>query len=119
EVQEMLLGFVRIVPDALGTRRVAAYSRAQHFCAHDALNRMKARTSRSPLVLAVPRKSRAQCFSEQPSMRITEPSQHGPRGRESKRFDKFFSEQSQRGRIEQKHALARESDDPAPLGEVQ
>ena len=42
-----------------------------------------------------------------------------PRGGESECVDELFSEKAQRDRVEQEHALARERDDPALLGEVQ
>jgi len=52
-------------------------------------------------------------------MGITESGQDGPCGRESECVDELFSEKTQRDRVEQEHALARERDDPALLGEVQ
>ncbi len=80
---------------------------------------MKARAGGAPLVFAVPGKSRAQRFRDAPSVGISEPGQDGPRGRESECVDELFSEKTQRDRVEQEHALARERDDPALLGEVQ
>jgi hypothetical protein len=118
-MQQMLFRFVRIVPDTLGAGRGAAHRRASHFCAHDALNRMKARACGAPLVFALPGKPRAQRFRDAPSVGISEPGQDGPRGRESECVDELFSEKTQRDRVEQEHALAGERDDPALLGEVQ
>src|SRR5207302_1737248 len=82
-------------------------------------NRMKARAGGTPLVFAVPGKSRAQRFRDAPSVGIAEPGQDGPRGRESECVDELLSEKTQRDRVEQEHPLARERDDPAFLGEVQ
>src|SRR5258706_10967052 len=80
---------------------------------------MKACAGGAPLVFAVPGKSRAQRFRDAPSVGISEPGQDGPRGRESECVDELFSEKTQRDRVEQEHAFARERDDPAFLSEVQ
>ena len=109
----MLLGLVRVVPDAFGDGRGAAARGARHLCAHEALNRVKPRAGHSPFVFAVPRKSLAQHFGDAPSVRIPEPREHGPRRRHAERVNELPPQQPQRDGIQQEHALAGEGDDAA------
>src|ERR1700682_2048944 len=114
-MQQMLLRLVRIVPDALrawggGTERGTC-----HLGAHETLYRMQARSRGAPVVLAVPREPLAKRFGDAPSVRVTEPGEHGPRRCRAERLDELPPEEPQRDRIEQEHAFAREGDE-ATLG---
>ena len=74
----MLLGLVRVVPDALGAWRGGAERGAGHLRADETLNRVKPRAGDSPFVFAVPRESLAQRFGDAPPVRIPESREHEP-----------------------------------------
>src|SRR5207302_291004 len=59
EVQEVLLGLVRVVPQPLGERLGVARQARQRLDAHQALERVQAPAGDLPLALRVPRELRA------------------------------------------------------------
>src|ERR1700674_505755 len=74
------------------------------------LYRMQARSRGAPVVLAVPREPLAKRFGDAPSVRVTEPGEHGPRRCRAERLDELLPEEPERDGIEQEHAFASESD---------
>ena len=114
----MLLGLVRVVPDALGARGRGTERGACHLRAHEALNGVKTRAGGPPFILAVPRESLPQHVGDAPSVRIPESREHRPRRRHPERLNQLFSQQPERDGVQEKHALAGERDDSAFRQEV-
>ena len=117
-MQEMLLGLVRVVPDAFGAWGRGAERGACHLRAHEALNGVKARAGGPPFILAVPRESFPQHLGHAPSVRVPESREHRPRRRHPERLNQLFSQQPERDGVQEKHALAGERDDSALWQEV-
>ena len=109
----MLLGLIRVMPDAFGARRRGAERSARHFRANEALDRVQPRAGLSPFVFAVPGKSVPQHLGDPPAVRIPEPREHGARRRRAERFNELPPQQAQGDGVQEKHALAREGDDSA------
>src|SRR5262245_25738526 len=76
EVQQMLLGLVRIVPDAFGRGGGRRERSTCHLGAYETLDRMQTRARGAPFVLAVPRESFPKHLRHAPSVRIAKPCEH-------------------------------------------
>src|SRR5260221_6603198 len=118
-MQQMLLRLVRIVPDAFGAWGGGTERGTCHLGAHETLYRMQARSRGAPVVLAVPREPLAKRFGDAPSVRVTEPGEHGPRRCLAERFDELLPEEPDRNCIQQEHAFAIEGDASAFGNELQ
>src|SRR5262245_3171734 len=119
EVQQMLLGLVRIVPEAFAAGGGRSERGTCYLDAYETLDRMQTRARGAPFVLAVPRESLPKRLSHAPSVRIAKPGEHGPRPCRTERLDQLPPEEPQRDGIEQERAFAGEGDESALGNEVQ
>src|ERR1700683_1537907 len=118
-MQQVLLGLVRVVPDAFRTWRGTIERGLCHLRAHEPLNRVQARAGLSPLLFAIPGEYLAQHFGHAPAVSVAEPGEHRARHRGAERLNQFPSQQTQRDCVQEQYALAGERDDAALGGKVQ
>src|SRR6478609_1590961 len=113
ELQEVLLRFIRLVPQRLGERRRFAGRALHRLEPHHALQRVQPPAGDLPFAIAVPRELRAHRLRRAPAVRVAEAREHAARDGNADRLDELAPEQAERDRIHQDHALAGEADDAA------
>src|SRR5258707_3915103 len=93
-MQQVLLGLVRIVPDAFRTWGGTVERGPCHLRAHEPLNRVQARAGLSPLLFAIPGESVAQHFGDAPAVAVAEPGEHPARHRGADRLNQFPTQEA-------------------------
>ena len=118
EVEQVLLGLVRVVPHRLRERRarVAADDRFGH---DQALELVDPAARDPPLVLVVPRKRRLHRLRRSPAVGVAELCEDAARAGHAERLDHRVAQEAKREGIHDQRALSREPHDAAGGFEVE
>ena len=112
ELQQVLLGLVRLVPQGLGerlVRRRAARRTLDRLDAHQPLQRVQPAAGDLPLALVLPGELRAHRLRRAPAVRVAEAREHPARDGDPDRLDELAPQDAERDRVHEDHAFTGEA----------
>ena len=118
-MEQVLIGFVALVPHRLGEGRGLHGAVLHRLEDHHAVQAVQPAAGHPPLPFIVPGNRVLHRLSEPVAMRVAEAGEDRSRARHAKRGDQLAAQQAHRHRVEQHHAFSRERHHPAVRFEVE